>query len=46
MILKPAPDTPWTTFIGKMVAEHTDIPPGVFNVVISQDPAVPRRAHW
>ena len=41
VILKPAPDTPWTaTFIGKMVAEHTDIPPGVFNVVTSQDPAV------
>ncbi len=41
VILKPAPDTPWTaTFIGKMVAEHTDIPPGVFNVVTSKDPAV------
>lgn len=41
VILKPAPDTPWTaTFIGKMVAEHTDIPPGVFNVVTSEDPAV------
>jgi aldehyde dehydrogenase (NAD+) len=40
VILKPAPDTPWTaTFIGRMVAEHTDIPAGVFNVVTSQDPA-------
>jgi aldehyde dehydrogenase (NAD+) len=40
VILKPAPDTPWTaTFIGKMVAEHTDIPPGVFNVITSENPA-------
>ena len=40
VILKPAPDTPWTaTFIGKMVAEHTDIPAGVFNVVTSENPA-------
>src|SRR5262249_57652738 len=40
IVLKPAPDTPWTaTFIAKVVAEHTDIPPGVFNVVTSQDPA-------
>ncbi len=40
VILKPAPDTPWSaTFIGKLVAEHTDIPPGVFNVVTSGDPA-------
>src|SRR5258708_8280461 len=41
VILKPAPDTPYSaTFIGKMVAEHTDIPPGVFNVVTSKDPGV------
>jgi aldehyde dehydrogenase (NAD+) len=40
VILKPAPDTPWTaTFIGKMIAEHTDIPPGVFNVITSENPA-------
>ncbi len=40
VILKPAPDTPWSaTFIGKLVAEYTDIPPGVFNVVTSGDPA-------
>lgn len=40
VILKPAPDTPWTaTFIGRMVAEHTEIPPGVFNVVTAKDPA-------
>lgn len=40
VILKPAPDTPWSaTFIGKLVAEYTDIPAGVFNVVTSGDPA-------
>jgi len=40
VVLKPAPDTPWSaTHIGKIVAEYTDIPPGVFNVVTSGDPA-------
>ncbi len=40
VILKPAPDTPWSaTHIGKLVAEYTDIPAGVFNVVTSGDPA-------
>jgi aldehyde dehydrogenase (NAD+) len=39
-VLKPAPDTPYSaTWIGKVVAEETDIPPGVFNVVTSSDPA-------
>ncbi len=39
-VLKPAPDTPYSaTWIGKLVAEETDIPPGVFNVVTSADPA-------
>ena len=34
MIVKPAPDTPWNaTRIGRLVAEKTDIPAGVFNVV-------------
>ena len=38
MVLKPAPDTPWNaTRIGRLVAERTDIPPGVFNVVTSSD---------
>ncbi len=37
-ILKPAPDTPWNaTRIGRVVAEKTDIPAGVFNVVTSSD---------
>ena len=34
VILKPAPDTPWVAAeLGRLVAEHTDIPAGVFNVV-------------
>jgi len=40
VVLKPAPDTPWSaTFIGKLVAEETDIPAGVVNVLPSSDPA-------
>ena len=38
MVLKPAPDTPWNaTRLGRLVAEKTDIPAGVFNVVTSSD---------
>jgi len=38
MVLKPAPDTPWNaTRIGRLVAERTDIPAGVVNVVPSSD---------
>ena len=38
VVLKPAPDTPWNaTFIGRLVAERTDFPPGVVNVVTSSD---------
>ena len=38
VVLKPAPDTPWNaTLVGRLVAEHTDIPPGVLNVVTSSD---------
>ncbi|SHN46591.1 aldehyde dehydrogenase family protein [Cryptosporangium aurantiacum] len=34
VVLKPAPETPWSaTELGRVVAEHTDIPPGVFNVL-------------
>jgi aldehyde dehydrogenase (NAD+) len=37
-VIKPAPDTPWNaTRIGRLIAEHTDIPPGVVNVVTSSD---------
>lgn len=38
VVLKPAPDTPWSGLaLGHLVAEHTDIPPGVFNVVTSSN---------
>ena len=38
VVLKPAPDTPWNaTLLGRLVAEHTDIPAGVVNVVTSSD---------
>ncbi|HEX4865354.1 MAG TPA: aldehyde dehydrogenase family protein, partial [Acidimicrobiales bacterium] len=41
VVLKPAPDTPWSaSLLGRIVAEHTDIPPGVFNVVTSSNHAV------
>jgi aldehyde dehydrogenase (NAD+) len=40
-VLKPAPDTPWNaTHLGRLIAEKTDIPPGVVNVVTSSDPMV------
>jgi aldehyde dehydrogenase (NAD+) len=38
VVLKPAPDTPWNaTLIGRVIAEQTDIPAGVVNVVTSSD---------
>lgn len=38
VVLKPAPDTPWLACeLGRLVAEHTDIPGGVFNVVTPRD---------
>ena len=38
VVLKPAPDTPWcATMLGRLIAEHTDMPPGVVNVVASTD---------
>ena len=38
MVLKPAPDTPWNaTRLGRLMAEKTDIPAGVVNVVTSSD---------
>ncbi|MDT0202671.1 aldehyde dehydrogenase [Nocardioides sp. AE5] len=34
VVLKPAPDTPWLAAeLGRLAAEQTDLPPGVFNVV-------------
>lgn len=41
VVLKPDPNTPWTaTRLGRVIAEHTDIPPGVVNVVPTPDNAV------
>ncbi|ORW90975.1 aldehyde dehydrogenase [Mycolicibacter terrae] len=38
VVLKPAPDTPWVAaVIGELIAEHTDMPPGVINIVTSTD---------
>ncbi len=40
VVLKPAPDTPWSaTAIGKIAVEETDLPPGVLNIVTSADKA-------
>ena len=37
-IVKPAPDTPWSSLrLGRLIAEKTDIPPGVVNIVTSAD---------
>jgi aldehyde dehydrogenase (NAD+) len=37
-VIKPAPDTPWNaTRLGRLIAEHTEIPPGVVNIVTSSD---------
>lgn len=41
VVLKGAPDTPWATLaLGKLIADATDIPPGVVNVLASSDNAV------
>ena len=41
VVLKPAPDTPWVAAeLGRLVAEHTDFPAGVVNVVTPRDNAV------
>ncbi len=41
VVLKAAPDTPLITLaLGELIAEHTDIPPGVVNVISSADVAV------
>jgi len=39
--LKGAPDTPWSALaLGRLIADHTDIPAGVVNVLASSDVAV------
>jgi aldehyde dehydrogenase (NAD+) len=41
VILKAAPNTPWNaTRIGRLAAEHTDLPPGVLQVITTSDNAV------
>ncbi len=41
VVLKAAPDTPWTALVlGRLAAEETDLPPGVLNVISSADHAV------
>ncbi|HEX5770470.1 MAG TPA: aldehyde dehydrogenase [Nocardioidaceae bacterium] len=41
VVLKPAPDTPWVAAeLGRLAAEHTDLPPGVLNVVTTSDNGV------
>jgi aldehyde dehydrogenase (NAD+) len=41
VVLKPAPDTPWVAAeLGRLVAEHTDFPAGVVNVVTPRDNTV------
>lgn len=41
VVLKAAPDTPWcASAVGQLVAEETDIPPGVVNVLTSTDHAI------
>ncbi len=38
VVLKPAPDTPWcAAAVGALIAEHTDFPPGVINIITSDD---------
>jgi aldehyde dehydrogenase (NAD+) len=39
-VLKAAPDTPWSaTWIGRLAALETELPPGVLNIVTARDPA-------
>jgi aldehyde dehydrogenase (NAD+) len=41
VVLKGAPDTPWSALaLGRLIADHTDIPAGVVNVLASSDVAV------
>ena len=44
VILKSAPQTPWhATLLAKLIAEETDFPPGVINIVTPSDNAVAER---
>ncbi len=39
VVLKPAPDTPWTASLMGRIAHEAKLPPGVLNIVTAQDPA-------
>ena len=40
-VIKAAPDTPWNaTRLGRLIAERTDIPAGVVNIIVSSDHSV------
>jgi aldehyde dehydrogenase (NAD+) len=40
VVLKPAPDTPWSaTAIGRIAVEETDLPAGVLNIITAADKA-------
>jgi aldehyde dehydrogenase (NAD+) len=44
VVLKPAPDTPWTgAELGRVIAAQTEIPPGVVNVLTSRNAAIGRQ---
>ncbi len=44
VVLKTAPDTPWTgTLLGRIIVDETDIPAGVVNIITSSDHAVGAR---
>src|SRR5215208_4639780 len=44
MVLKPAIETPWSALRwGRIIAEKTDIPPGVVNIVTASDNEVAQR---
>jgi aldehyde dehydrogenase (NAD+) len=44
VVLKPAFQTPWhATLLARLIAEHTDIPSGVVNIVTPSDNAVAER---
>ena len=46
VVLKPDPNTPWNaTRLGRLVAEHTDIPAGVVNVVPTSSNEVRNSGH-
>ncbi|ADP81318.1 aldehyde dehydrogenase family protein [Pseudofrankia inefficax] len=41
VVLAPAPETPWTAArLGRLIAEETEIPPGVVNVITASDRAI------